>query len=207
MKRDIFGDEHELFRAQFKRFAAAEIEPKIAGWNEKGMSDRATWKRMGDEGFLGANAPEKYGGAGADFLYDAIVMEELSYIRAHALMMSLHSDICMPYLTEFGTEAQKDKYVPGAIAGDVLLGIAMTEPSTASAGTRQSWKNNSLVSWPRRPSLSSLRPRTKPGALASTSKRLIPRCGGSDFGSVFATTMNRSPICPFEMNVFAPFST
>jgi len=132
MRRDIFSDEHELFRAQFKRFAAAEIEPKIAAWNEKGMSDRATWKRMGEEGFLGANAPEAYGGAGGDFLYDAIVMEELSYLRAHALMMSLHSDICMPYLTEFGTAAQKEKYVPAAIAGDVLLGIAMTEPGTGS---------------------------------------------------------------------------
>jgi len=132
MRRDIFSDEHELFRSQFKRFAAAEIEPKIAGWNEQGMSDRASWKRMGEEGFLGANAPEAYGGAGADFLYDAIVMEELSYIRAHGLMMSLHSDICMPYLTEFGTKAQKENYLPGAIAGDVLLGIAMTEPGTGS---------------------------------------------------------------------------
>jgi len=132
MRRDIFSDEHELFRSEFKRFAAAEIEPKIAGWNEKGMSDRATWRRMGEEGFLGANAPEVYGGAGADFLYDAIVMEELSYLRAHALMMSLHSDICMPYLTEFGTEAQKRKYLPGAISGEILLGIAMTEPGTGS---------------------------------------------------------------------------
>src|SRR5262245_3376403 len=132
MKRDIFSEEHELFRAQFKRFAQAEIEPKIASWNEKGRSDRATWKRMGEEGFLGANAPEKYGGAGADFLYDAIVMEEMSYIRAHALMMSLHSDICMPYLTEFGTESQKEKYLPGAISGDILLAIAMTEPGTGS---------------------------------------------------------------------------
>jgi len=132
MRRDIFSDEHELFRSEFKRFAKAEIEPKIAGWNERGMSDRATWKRMGEEGFLGANAPEAYGGAGADFLYDAIVMEEIAYLRAHGLMMSLHSDICMPYLTEFGTDAQKAKYLPGAISGDVLLGIAMTEPGTGS---------------------------------------------------------------------------
>ncbi len=132
MQRDIFSDEHELFRSQFKRFAEAEIEPRIDEWNAEGSSDRLTWRRMGEEGFLGANAPEKYGGAGADFIYDAIVMEELAYLRAHALMMSLHSDICLPYLTTFGTEEQKDKYIPGAVAGEIILGIAMTEPAAGS---------------------------------------------------------------------------
>jgi acyl-CoA dehydrogenase len=132
MRRDIFGDEHELFREQFRRFAAKEIEPKVAAWNEAGMSDRATWRRMGEEGYLGANQPERYGGAGADFLFDAIVMEELARVRAHALMMSLHSDICMPYLTTYGSEAQKEKYVPPAIRGELLLGICMTEPGTGS---------------------------------------------------------------------------
>jgi len=53
------------------------------------MRDCASWKRMGEEGFVGANAPKAYGGAAADFLYDAIVMEELSYLRAHGLMMLL----------------------------------------------------------------------------------------------------------------------
>jgi acyl-CoA dehydrogenase len=132
MKRDIFSDEHELFREQFVRFAKAEIEPKIATWNEKGMSDREAWRRMGEEGFFGGNAPEEYGGAGADFLYDAIVMEELAYMRAHALMASLHADICMPYITDFGTPEQKAKYLPGAISGEIILGIAMTEPGTGS---------------------------------------------------------------------------
>ncbi len=132
MKRDIFSDEHELFREQFKRFARNEIEPKIAGWNEKGMSDRESWRRMGEEGFFGGDAPEEYGGAGADFLFDAIVMEELSYIRAHGLMASLHADICMPYITEFGTKEQKEQYLPGAIRGEIIMGIAMTEPGTGS---------------------------------------------------------------------------
>ena len=132
MRRDIFSDEHELFRDQFRRFAAAELEPKIADWNARGLTDRESWKRMGEEGFLGASAPEEYGGAGQDFIYDAIVMEELAYIRAHALMMSLHSDICLPYLVTFGSEDQKRRYVPGAISGDIVLGIAMTEPGTGS---------------------------------------------------------------------------
>ncbi len=132
MRRDIFSDEHDLLREQFRRFAQKEIEPKIPEWNANGRSDRESWRRMGEEGFLGACAPEAYGGAGADFLYDAIIMEELAWIRAHGLMMLLHSDICMPYLIHYGSEAQKQKYLPGAIAGEILLGIAMTEPGTGS---------------------------------------------------------------------------
>ena len=113
MRRDIFTEEHELFREQFRRFVEAEIEPKIAEWNAPGMSDRESWRKMGEDGFLGANAPAEYGGAGGDFLYDAIVMEELARVRAHALMMSLHSDICMPYIASFGNEEQKRRYLPG----------------------------------------------------------------------------------------------
>ena len=65
MRRDIFTEEHELFRSQFRRFAEKEIAPKIADWNARGMSDRETWRRIGEEGFLGASAPAEYGGAGA----------------------------------------------------------------------------------------------------------------------------------------------
>jgi acyl-CoA dehydrogenase len=132
MKREIFTAEHELFREQFRRFAQREIEPKIAGWNARGMSDRETWQRLGEAGFLGAAAPADYGGAGGDFLYDAIVTEELAWIRAHALMLSLHSDICMPYLVSYGSPEQKQRYLPGAIRGSLLLGIAMTEPGAGS---------------------------------------------------------------------------
>jgi acyl-CoA dehydrogenase len=132
MRREIFGEEHELFRAQFRRFAEKEIAPKVAGWNAAGMTDRETWRRCGEEGFLGAHAPEEYGGAGGDFLYDAIVMEEIAWIRAHGLMLSLHSDICMPYLVRYGSADQKAKYLPRAIAGELILGIAMTEPGAGS---------------------------------------------------------------------------
>ncbi len=121
-----------MFRAQVRRFVDTEIEPKVAEWNRAGMSDRASWRKMGEAGFLGANAPAEYGGGGVDFIYDAIVMEELSRVRAHGLMMSLHSDICMPYITSFGNEEQKRRYLPGAISGETILAIAMTEPGTGS---------------------------------------------------------------------------
>ncbi len=132
MRRQIFSREHELFRDQVARFVEKEIVPKIESWNARGMSDRESWRRMGAEGFLGAHAPAEYGGAGGDFLYDAIVMEELARLRAHGLMMSLHSDICLPYILEYGTAEQKRRYAPGAISGETILGIAMTEPGTGS---------------------------------------------------------------------------
>ena len=132
MRREIFTEEHEMFRAQVRRFVDSEIEPKVPEWNRVGMSDRASWRKMGEAGFLGANAPAEYGGGGVDFIYDAIVMEELSRVRAHGLMMSLHSDICIPYIASFGSEEQKRRYLPGAIAGETILAIAMTEPGTGS---------------------------------------------------------------------------
>ncbi len=116
MRRNIFTEEHEMFRAQVRRFVDTEIEPKVPEWNRAGMSDRASWRKMGEAGFLGANAPAEYGGGGVDFIYDAIVMEELSRVRAHGLMMSLHSDICMPYITSFGNEEQKRRYLPARSA-------------------------------------------------------------------------------------------
>jgi acyl-CoA dehydrogenase len=132
MRREIFTDEHDHFRAEFRRFAEAEIVPHLDAWNRQGISDKSAWRKLGAGGFLGANAPEEYGGAGADFLFDAIVMEELAYLRAHALQVSLHSDICMPYLSTYGTEEQKQKYLTRAITGECLLAIAMTEPGTGS---------------------------------------------------------------------------
>ncbi len=132
MRREIFSEEHELFRREFRRFADAEIAPHVEDWNEKGISDRGAWRKMGEAGFLGANQPEEYGGAGADFLYDAIVIEELADLRAHALQASLHTDICLPYLTTYGTEEQKQRWLVPAIAGECLVAIAMTEPGTGS---------------------------------------------------------------------------
>jgi acyl-CoA dehydrogenase len=132
MRRDVFGEEHELFRDQCRRFVEKEVEPRVAEWNARGASDRETWRKAGEAGLLGACAPEEYGGAGGDFLYDAIVMEEWARVRAHAMMVSLHSDICMPYLVTYGSAEQKRRWLPGAIRGEVLLGICMTEPGAGS---------------------------------------------------------------------------
>src|SRR5512134_2490687 len=113
MRRDLFTEDHELFRTQVRRFVEKEVVPKVEEWNARGTSDRETWKRAGAEGLLGVCAPTEYGGAGADFLYAAIVNEEMARVRAHGMMVSLHSDICMPYITDYGTGEQKRRYLPG----------------------------------------------------------------------------------------------
>jgi acyl-CoA dehydrogenase len=132
MRRDIFTPEHEMFRAQFRRFAEREIEPQIERWNRERTTDRDTWRRMGEEGFLGPAMPEAYGGGGGDFLYDAVVIEELAWRRAHGLMTAVHSSICLPYIATWGTEEQKRRWLPPAIRGELLLGICMTEPGAGS---------------------------------------------------------------------------
>ena len=133
MRRDIFTQEHEMFRAQVAKFVDNEIVPKIEQWNRNGMSDRESWRKMGAAGFLGANAPAEYGGAGADFAYDAIVNEELARVRAHGLMMGLHSDICMPYISTLRQAKNRSAATcPGAITGEIILAIGMTEPGTGS---------------------------------------------------------------------------
>ena len=132
MRRDIFSDENDQFRSQFRRFAEAEIEPKVEEWNARGITDRETWRLAGGEGFLGVNAPEEYGGAEAGYRYAAIIHEELARIRGHGLMIGLHSDICMPYITHYGSEEQKERWLPGAISGETILAVAMTEPATGS---------------------------------------------------------------------------
>ena len=132
MRRTLFNKEHELFREQFRRFVEKEVAPKVAAWNEVGYCDHETWRRMGEEGYLGANAPEEYGGTNAGFLYDVIIIEELCWVRAHPLLTLLHCDIVMPYLIKHGTEEQKRRYLGATIRGEKILGICMTEPSGGS---------------------------------------------------------------------------
>src|SRR4051812_16645978 len=132
MRRDVFSPEHELFRSEVRRYAKAEVEPNVAQWNERGISDRESWRKIGAAGYLGASMPEQYGGGGGDFLHESIIIEELALIRAHALQTSLHTGICMPYLLHYTNEAQKQRFLRPAISGECLLAIAMTEPDAGS---------------------------------------------------------------------------
>jgi len=130
--RDLYQEEHLLFRQSFKRFVDREVTPNQDKWNEAGMVDREAWRRAGQGGFLCPWLEETYGGPGGDLLCSCIVIEELAYVYESGFAMSLHSDIVVPYIHEFGTEAQKQRWLPGCASGDLVTAIAMTEPGAGS---------------------------------------------------------------------------
>ena len=98
MDRDLYREEHLLFRQSFKRFVDREVTPNQEKWNEAGMVDREAWRRAGEGGFLCPWLEETYGGPGGDLLCSCIVIEELAYVYESGFAMSLHSDIVVPYI-------------------------------------------------------------------------------------------------------------
>ncbi|MEM9286826.1 MAG: acyl-CoA dehydrogenase family protein [Pseudomonadota bacterium] len=130
--RTIFSPEHELFRDSFKKFIAQEITPHHDAWEEAQQVDRALWTKAGEQGFLCTSLPEEFGGSGADRLYSAIIIEELSYAGATGPGFSLHSDIVAPYINNYGTPELKQRYLPKMATGEWIGAIAMTEPGTGS---------------------------------------------------------------------------
>ncbi|MEN5165449.1 acyl-CoA dehydrogenase family protein [Achromobacter kerstersii] len=129
--RRVFRDDHELFRDQVRRFVASEIAPHYAEWEKAGVTPRALWKRAGDEGLLNCALPAPYG-LGGDFGHSAVVIEELAHANFLGIGFSIHSDMVSPYLLNFGTDAQKDRWLPAMTRGDVIGAIALTEPGAGS---------------------------------------------------------------------------
>lgn len=130
--RTVYQEEHELFRRNVRRFLEEEVAPHHDAWEKSGQVDREIWRKAGAQGYLVPQAPEAYGGAAADFRYNAIIDEEVSRSGCTGLGWGVHSDICVPYLMRYGNEEQKEKYVPGCVTGDIVMAIAMTEPGTGS---------------------------------------------------------------------------
>ena len=124
--------EHNIFRLSLRKFLDKEIVPHVEEWEEAGIVPKNVWKQMGEQGFLCTDVPVEYGGAGGDFLYSVIVCEELVKSNFSGLAASLHSDICVPYISSFASEEQKRKYLPGCVSGDIITAVAMTEPNAGS---------------------------------------------------------------------------
>ena len=130
--RTIFDSDHEGFRDTVRKFFEKEVTPFHDQWEEDGQVDKAIWKKAGEMGFLCPTADEKYGGLGCDFRYSAILIEEMAHAGCTGIGWSLHSDIVMPYINNWGSEALKQKYIPKMISGDMVGAIAMTEPGAGS---------------------------------------------------------------------------
>ncbi len=130
--RNVFREDHEMFRTTARRFVERECVPRQAQWDEAGRVDRETWLKAGREGLLCLTLPEEYGGAGADFGHSAVLIEELSRASIAGPGFGLHSDIVAPYIARLGTPEQKQRWLPACARGEVILAIAMSEPGAGS---------------------------------------------------------------------------
>jgi len=139
LKRTIFEEEHEMFRSAFRQFVEKEVVPHHEQWEKDGVVSRDLWLKAGENGFLGFNVPEEYGGLDeTDFRYNTIISEELIRVGASGVGFGLHNDITIPYLLHYATDEQKERFLPKMVSGEWITAIAMTEPNTGSdlAGVR-----------------------------------------------------------------------
>jgi alkylation response protein AidB-like acyl-CoA dehydrogenase len=130
--RSIFNSDHEAFRDMVVKFLEKEAVPFHAQWEEDGQIDRALWNKAAEQGMLCPCLPEEFGGVGADYLYSAIVMEEISRLGLTGIGFGLHTDIVAPYIEHYGSAEMQQKYLPKMVSGEMVGAIAMTEPGAGS---------------------------------------------------------------------------
>ncbi|CAI8871023.1 acyl-CoA dehydrogenase [Brevibacillus sp. IT-7CA2] len=131
-KRSYFTEEHEMFRTSLRKFIDKEVAPHLEEWEENQYTPREVFTKMGEQGFLATQVDPAYGGLGLDFGFNLILGEEAHRIGGGIVGASLHSTITVPYLETYGTEEQKKKYLPKFVSGEIITGVAMTEPGTGS---------------------------------------------------------------------------
>jgi acyl-CoA dehydrogenase len=124
-------DELDLYRDAVRRFLQSEIVPHDARWREQHHVDRELWDKAGAVGLLCTDIPAEYGGVGGDVRHEAIVAEEMGRHGITSLGHAVHS-IVAHYVLNYGTEAQKQEWLPRMARGELVGAIAMTEPSAGS---------------------------------------------------------------------------
>ncbi|MCK0165589.1 acyl-CoA dehydrogenase family protein [Marinobacter sp. S6332] len=130
--RTLFDADLEGFRDSVRKFLEQEAAPHHEQWEKDGHVSRELWQKAGELGFLCPTMPEEYGGAGVDFRYSAVVMEEVAKQGLSGIGWTLHSDIVAPYILNHGSEEQKKHYLPKLASGEMIGAIAMTEPGAGS---------------------------------------------------------------------------
>ena len=129
----MYSEIHEIFRDTVKRFLTDYVAPNYPQWEEDHEIPREFWLKAGEAGLLCPGVPEEYGGAGAVYLFNAIVNEEITRHGFAGLSgIGVHSDVVVPYLVKFGSEDQKREWLPKMISGELVTSIGMTEPDTGS---------------------------------------------------------------------------
>ncbi len=134
MKHLFFTEEHELFRSTLQDFFKAEVTPYLNEWEEQSKTDRSVLRKMGEMGFLGLEVEEEYGGMGLDFLYSAILCEEMGKTGSLGFdtVVAAHSYLAMNYLIHAGSPFIKDKYLRPSVTGEKIGSLSMTEPFAGS---------------------------------------------------------------------------
>ncbi|MBJ2174423.1 acyl-CoA dehydrogenase family protein [Aureibaculum sp. A20] len=133
LEREIYAsEEHKMMQVMIQDFIKNEIIDYLDDWEKKGMVPRELWERAGALGLLCMDMPENYGGSGLDFSFNALFIEEMAKEGITGPGFSIHSDIVAPYLLNYGTEAQKQKYLPIMATGKLITAIGMTEPNCGS---------------------------------------------------------------------------
>jgi len=130
--RKLFNSDHDLFRDTVRRFIEEHVTPFHAQWEKDGQVPKDLWIKAGQLGLLCCNVPEEFGGMGGDFLHSTILIEEMARAGTTGPTFYLHSDIVAPYLVDFGTEEQKQKWLPKMATGEVIGALGMSEPSGGS---------------------------------------------------------------------------
>ncbi len=127
------SDELNIFEQTVIRFLEQNAgAQETAKWRRDGYVDREVWKKAGAAGLLGLSVPDDYGGGGGDFRHEVIVMQQLGLQHALNFAIPLHNAVIAPYLVQYGSEEQKQRWLPGVCSGDTILSVAMTEPSAGS---------------------------------------------------------------------------
>jgi acyl-CoA dehydrogenase len=133
MRRSIFSDEHDQFRATARAFFEKECVPYTEEWERDGKVSREAWHKAGAAGLLGWEAPEEYGGLGIrDYRFNAIVSEEMFGTGAVGIGLGVQNDIMAAYLVGLTTDEQKKRWLPGFTSGGIVTSIAMSEPAAGS---------------------------------------------------------------------------
>ncbi len=132
IERTLFTPEHEMWRDTARKFVEKEIVPFHDQWEKDGIVPRDLWLKAGEAGLLCCTVPEEYGGIGADYLYDVVVFEELWRAGTSGPGFLIHTDLVATYIKSFGTEEQKQQWLPKMVTGEAIGSLGMTEPHAGS---------------------------------------------------------------------------